>query len=116
MGPILFLVYINTKLVIYAHGTNILVTDNHKENLQTILYSVMKQLEDWFLNNDLIVNTTKTFAMLFHLCQSKPSYKPNILLQNTEITYISEVKFLGMYITENLSWRAHIRSLFHSLR
>jgi hypothetical protein len=26
-----------------------------------------------------------------------------------------EVKFLGMYITENLSWQAHIRSLCHSL-
>jgi hypothetical protein len=41
--------------------------------------------------------------MLFHLCQSKPPYKSNIL-QNTEITYVSEVKFLGIYITENLSW------------
>jgi hypothetical protein len=53
--------------------------------------------------------------MSFCLCQSKPPYTPNILLQNTEITYTSEVKFLGMYITENLSWRAHIRSLCHNL-
>jgi hypothetical protein len=42
--------------------------------------------------------------MSFHLCQSKPPYKPNILLQNIEITYMSEVKFLGMHIMENLSW------------
>jgi hypothetical protein len=55
-------------------------------------------------NNDLTVNTTKTVAMSFHLCQSKPPYKQNILLQNPEITYISILKFLGMYITENLSW------------
>jgi hypothetical protein len=75
----------------------------------------MKQLEAWFLDNNLIVNTTKTVAMLFHLCQSKPPYKPNILLQNIEIIYMSEVKLLGMYITENLSWRAHIRSLCHIL-
>jgi hypothetical protein len=75
----------------------------------------MKQLEAWFLNNDLIINTTKTVAMSFHLCQSKPPYKTNILLQNTEITYMPEVKHLGMYITENLSWRAHIRPLYHSL-
>jgi len=99
-------VYINTKLVIYADGTNILVTDNYKENLHTTVYSVMKQLEDWFLNNDLIVNTTKTGATLFHLYQSKPPYKLNILLQNTEITYMSEVKLLGTYIMENLSWLA----------
>src|SRR5215510_2458359 len=76
---------------------------------------VTKQLEAWFLNNDLIVNTTKTVAMLFHLCQSKSPYKLNILLQNTEITYMSKVKFLDMYITEKLIWRAHIRSLCHNL-
>jgi hypothetical protein len=39
----------------------------------------------------------------------------NILLQSTEITYMSEIKFVGMYITENLSWWAHIRFLFRSL-
>jgi hypothetical protein len=92
-----------------------LVTDIDKENLQAKLSSVMKQLEAWFLNNDLIINTTKTVAMSFHLCQSKPPYKMTILLQNTEITNRSEVNFLGMYIMENVSWRAHICFLCHSL-
>jgi hypothetical protein len=105
----------DAKLVIYADDTNVSVTDNDKEDLQAKLSSVMKQLEAWFLNNDLIVNTTKTVAMPFHLCQSKPPYKLNILLQNNEITYMSEVKFLGMCIMENLSWQAHIRFLCHSL-
>jgi hypothetical protein len=88
LGPFLFLVYINdlpmniqdAKPVIYADDANILVTDNDKENLQAKLSSVMKQLEAWFFNNNLIVNTTKTVAKSFHLCQSKPPYKPNILL------------------------------------
>ena len=53
--------------------------------------------------------------MSFHLRQSKPLYKLCILLQNTETVYMSEVKFLGMYIMENLSWQAHICSLCHSL-
>jgi hypothetical protein len=64
LGPLLFLEYINdlpmniqdAKLVIYADETNILGTDNDKENLQTKLSSVMKLLEGWFLNNDLNVN------------------------------------------------------------
>jgi hypothetical protein len=96
----------DAKPVIYVDDTNILFTDNDKDNLQAklLVSSVMKQLEAWFLNNDLIVNTIKTVAMSFHFCQSKPPYKLNILLQNTEITYMSEVKFLGMYIMENLSW------------
>jgi len=102
-------------LVLYADDTNILVNGKDKEALQAKLSSVMKQLEVWFLKNDLIVNTTKTLAMSFNLCQSKPPYKPYILLQNTEIAYMAEVKFWRIYIMENLSWLAHICSLCHSL-
>jgi hypothetical protein len=75
----------------------------------------MKQLDKWFLKNDLFINTTKTAAMSFHLCRSKPPFKPRILLRNTETEYMPEVKFLGVCITENLSWHAHIISLCHSL-
>jgi hypothetical protein len=88
-----------------------LVTGKDEDDLQTQLSSVTKQLEVWFINNDLIVNTTKTVAMSFHLCQSKPPYKPSIVLQNTEIAYKTEVKFLAMHITENLNWQAHIHPL-----
>ena len=75
----------------------------------------MKQLEIWFSNNDLIINIAKTVAMSFHLCHSKPTYKPHILLQNKDIEYKSEVKFLGLCITENLNWRAHICYLCDNL-
>ena len=44
-----------------------------------------------------------------------PPFKPCILLRNKEIKYMPEVKFLGMCITENFSWQAHICSLCHSL-
>ena len=112
LGPHLFLVYINdlplnikeAKLVLYADDTNILVVGKDEEDLQAKVSSVTKQLDVWFFNNDLIVNSIKTVAMTFHLCQSKPPYKPCIVIQNTEIAYKTEVKFLGMHIRENLNW------------
>jgi hypothetical protein len=118
LGPLLFLIYINdlplnvqgAKLILYADGTNILVVDRNEEALQTKLSLVMTQLENWILKNDLFINTTKT-AMSFHLCRSKPPFKPRILLQNNEVEYMPEVKVLGMCITENLSWHAHLCSL-----
>jgi hypothetical protein len=92
-----------------------LVIDRNEEALQTKLSLVMKQLEIWFLKNDLIINTTKTVAMSFHLCRSKPSFKPCILLRNSETDFMPVVEFLGMCITANLSCQAHICSLCHSL-
>ena len=93
---------------------NIFVVDKN-EDVQARLSTVTKQLQVWFLNNNLIINTTKTVAMSFHLCQLTPFYKAHILLLNTEIAYMSDVKFLGMYITKNIIWQAHICSLCHSL-
>ena len=85
-GSLLFLIYINdlpqyiqeAKLILYADDTNVLIADNSQEVLQTKLFLIMKLLETWFLNNDLIINITKTKAMSFHLCNSKPTYKPHI--------------------------------------
>jgi hypothetical protein len=33
--------------------------------------------------------------------------RPQIIIQNIDITYQSELKFLGICITENLKWGAH---------
>jgi len=43
--------------------TNVLVVERIQEALQTKLPLVMKQLEIWFLTNDLIINIIKTVAM-----------------------------------------------------
>jgi len=67
-------------LVLYADDTNILVIVKDEEALQAKLSSVMKQLEVWFLKNVIIPNITKTVAKSLHHCQSKPPYKPRILL------------------------------------
>ena len=94
--------------------TSILIVDRSQETLQTRVSLAMKQLETWLLNN-LVINITKTVAVLFHLCHSKPIYKPYILLQKKGIEYMTEVKFLGLYMTEHLNWQAHSRFLCDSL-
>ena len=63
-------------MILYANDTNVLITDRSPDTLQTKLSSVVKQLEIWFLNNDLIINSSKTVDMPFHLCHSIPNYKP----------------------------------------
>ena len=81
------------KLLLYADDTNILVVGKDEKDLQAKVSLVTKQLEVWFFNNDLIVNTNKTVAMTFQLCKLKPPCSPCIVIQNTEIAYKTEVKF-----------------------
>ena len=123
MGPLLFLLYINdlpsqikeAKLVLYADDTNILGSGKNEEELQTRLSVITKQLERWLLENDLVVNNTKTVALSFHSSHSKATLKPNIFFQNLKIEYKPEVTSLGIHIMENLNWHAHIKFLCSSL-
>ena len=75
----------------------------------------MQQLELWFKKNDLIVNIEKTCAISFHANQRKYFTRPCIKFHEKEITYNSEIKFLGLNITENLAWQTHINNMGASL-
>jgi len=100
---------------LYADDTNALITDRSPDTLQTKLSLVVKQLEILFLNNDLIINSSKKVDMSLHLCNSILTYKPHILLQNNGVEYKIVVKFLGLYITGNLNWQTHICYLCNNL-
>ena len=75
----------------------------------------MKQLESWFLSNNLIINTGKTKAILFQGNGTSSSHRPSLYFNNIEITYTSNLKFLGINITDNLSWPTHIQYLCQRL-
>jgi len=53
--------------------------------------------------------------MFFHSNQFRLPKKNNELFSNTLIVYKPEVRFLVIYITENLKWDVHIRSLCSSM-
>jgi hypothetical protein len=115
LGPILFLLYINdlpeyvqnATLIHYADDTNILVVDKDIKVLELKTALVMKQLEAWLFDIELVLNTAKTIAMLFHSSQQKCVDKPNIMYNNTVIAYSPNIIFLDITVTENLKLRAH---------
>ena len=47
----------------------------------------MKELEAWFFDNELVLNTAKTCVMLFYSSQQKCVNKPNIMYNNTVMAY-----------------------------
>ena len=101
LGPLLFLLYINdlpqavqeAKVVLFADDTNILLIKKNLTSLQEKIVNVMKQLENWFLSNNLIINTGKTKAILFQGNGTSSSHRPSLYFNNIEITYTSNLKF-----------------------
>ena len=82
-----------------------------KRPFQHKITFVMQQLELWFCKNDGLVNTDKTCTISFHFHQNRYPSRPHIIFNNNEIAYSSELKFLGLFIAENLAWHVQIHSL-----
>ena len=99
------------NFVLYADDTNILIVEKEEEALQHKVTLVMQQLEPWFEKNDLIVNIEKTCAISIHPRPNNYPTRLHIIFKNNEITYRSEIKFLGLIITENLTWQAEFSSM-----
>jgi hypothetical protein len=75
----------NAKLVLYADDINILVVDKGIKVFELKTALLMKLLEAWLLDIELVVTTAKTCAMLFHSSERKYVDKPNIIYNNTVI-------------------------------
>jgi hypothetical protein len=81
-------------MVLYTDDTNILVEYRDESALKPKSESVMKQLQVWFPNNKLILNTTNNSAVSFHSSQCRHPCQPHISCNNNNgISYCSELKF-----------------------
>jgi hypothetical protein len=123
LEPLLLLLFINdlpqavqeAKVVLFTDDTNILLTEKNFISLKGETIKCMKQLENWFLTNNLIINMKNNKAILFEGTGSNLIHRPIMYLNNKEITFLSDLKFGGIYITENLSWATHIQYLCQKL-
>jgi hypothetical protein len=84
LGPLLLLLFINdlpdalplVKVVLFADDTNILLINNSIEALNGKIKKVIDQLESWFNDNQLVINTDKTKALFFHRKGFLSKYRP----------------------------------------
>jgi hypothetical protein len=95
LGPLLFLCYINdlplsTNLLtfLFADDTTCIDTDSHLPSLINRVNAELQKLANWFRNNKMAVNTSKTKFILFHSKGKQINIDPNsIVFNNNEIGY-----------------------------
>ena len=110
----LFLIYVNDLQyasnlldpIMIADDTNLFYVE---ENIKTFDTELQK-ISHWFISNQLSLNVTKT-----KYSTNKPSKKgiplvfPKLNICNSEIKRSESVKFLGVFLDENLTWKDHIK-------
>jgi hypothetical protein len=92
---------------------------DYGKNPQLLNYKVQtvrKQLENWFNENRLIINAEKSKVILFRQNRTISSFRPFFCINNKEVVRSVDVKFLGIFITEGLSWEKHTHYVSQKLR
>ena len=121
LGPLIFIIFTNDLHKQLQHCNSILFADNttiykSHRNLKYLSWCVeddMKTIVKWFQANKLTLNIDKTVCLLFQ--KQGNTKKIHIRVDNIIIHNTHEIKFLGIWLDEHLSWTTHIQKLILKL-
>ena len=94
----------------FADDRNLFYSHKIIKTLFQIVNSELRLINEWFLANKLSLNAKKK-KVLFHkvtMCDSLPSQLPTMTFNNIKIKRENSIKFLGVIIDKNLTWKNHI--------
>ena len=104
LGPLLFLIYINDISQASSKLGNL-------DHLQKIVNNELKYVKKWLDANKLPLNIDKTNFVIFDSPQ-RPLYVNVTMRFGTQhVKKAKCIKFLGLLLDENLSWKHHVSEL-----
>ena len=119
LGLLLFITFINdihllplySKLILFINDTTIF--NNHKmpKFLKYAITYDIQILVEWFKTNKLSLNLNKTVVMKFW---SKDT-KFDITVDGLEISLVTNMKFLGVHLDNELTWDTHLNQLIDKI-
>ncbi len=114
LGPLLFLIYINDIVTeirctirLFADDTSLyIIVDNPNtaaESINNDLQTITEWANQWLVK----FNPNKTKNLLISRKTNRPQHPP-IIMQNQQVVEVTEHKHLGIFISQDGTWHAHI--------
>ena len=122
LGPLLFLLFTNDLYLNIEHCSAILFADDttlykSHRNIRYLKWCIeqdLKTISDWFRANKLTLNLEKTEYMFFGARPIK--VKPTLEIDNVTLRPVESVKFLGLWLDQNLNWDTHVNKLIAKIK
>ena len=103
----------SNTIIKFADNTTVvgLITDND----ETAYREEARDLAGWCQNNNLSLNVTKTKEMIVDYRKRRTAHAP-ILIDGAVVEQVESFKFLGVHITNKLSWSKHTKTVVKRTR
>lgn len=115
LGPLLYIIYVCDIYVdgvtVYADDTSLLVSADNTANLVSAANDALVQLCNYFSDNGLHLNISKTVMVDFTVSHSKTNASYLVRTNRKSIAQSGSTKFLGLYIDRCLTWSVHVDAL-----
>ena len=113
LGPLLFLLYINDmpnssnilKIHLFADDTSIFFSHKNLKELESIVNNELSKVSDWLIANKLTLNVDKSNFLLISPSRKNTTNKINLSINNEAIAQKDCIKYLGVLLDKNLSWK-----------
>ena len=105
--------------VSFADDTNIFITGKKIQSVYSKTNLELKNIGEWMTANKLTVNSAKTKYLLFTPRKSNYSVSNTsfeVHFRNNTIEKVSSIRFLGVIINKNLSWKEHMNMIKRKIR
>ena len=113
LGPLLFIIFINdisllslkSNIILFADDTTIYFSDKSIDTILSTLTNDMTILNEWLLNNRLVINWSKTHSIFFNN-KKKSSIDINtydLKIDDIKVPFVTHTKMLGVIIDHKLN-------------
>ena len=121
LGPLLFLLYINDisncspsfLYTLFADDTCLVAKHSDLKQLEELVNAELKMVSKWLINNKLSLNLSKSCYLLFS-GEQKDTFSIN--LDNTKITRMDAVKYLGVMVDDELNWKKQVNTVLGKVK
>ena len=118
LGPFLYSLFVvslrisqlKAKYFTFADDTVLMYCGDHEELLTVIVNDDLHKYYNWLLNQNLKINLDKTKYIIFKQ-KNKKVNEIEIKINNVTLEKVSSIKYLGLYLDEDLNWSIHIEHI-----
>ncbi|KAF7699141.1 hypothetical protein HF521_003883, partial [Silurus meridionalis] len=117
LSPLLYSLYTydcvatsnSTTIIKFADDT--VVVGRISNNDETAYLQEVKNLERWYQENNLLLNVSKTKELIVDFSTKQERSYQTLNICGTPVERVDSFRYLGVHITQDLSWSCHINTL-----